>query len=137
LRTSEERVAIRQSERWVFLQLIKYGTVGAAGTAAQFATLICLVEGFGSNAVVASTIGAIAGAFVNYMLNYHYTFRSSRPHMDSLVKYFVVSAAGIALNALALVAATSFLGLHYVSAQILATVIVFFAAFAVNRAWTF
>jgi len=121
----------------VFVQLIKYGTAGAVGTALQYAILVGLVEGFGSNAVAASTIGAVAGAVVNYTLNYHYTFRSSRPHADSLLKFAVVSIAGIALNALVLAAGTSILGLHYFGAQLLATAVVFFAAFVVNRAWTF
>jgi len=121
----------------VLLQLIKYGTVGAAGTAAQYAILIGLVTGAGSSPVVASTIGAVAGAAVNYVLNYHYTFRSSRPHGVSLVKYFAVSVAGIALNALVLAAGTSLLGIHYFSAQVIATVVVLVSGFAVNRAWTF
>jgi putative flippase GtrA len=121
----------------VFVQLIKYGTAGAVGTAVQYAILIGLVEGFGSNAVVASTLGAVAGALVNYALNYHYTFKSRRPHSISLAKYTVVSAGGIALNAVVLAAATSLFGMHYVGAQVLATIVVFLAAFAVNRVWTF
>jgi len=121
----------------VFVQLIKYGTAGAVGTAVQYAILVGLVEGFGSDAVLASTLGAVAGAVVNYVLNYHYTFKSRRPHTISLAKYMVVSAGGIALNAVVLAAATSYLGMHYVAAQILATLVVFLAAFAVNRVWTF
>jgi putative flippase GtrA len=53
------------------------------------------------------------------------------------VKYLMVSVAGIALNGLALAAGTSGLGLPYLGAQILATLVVFFATFAANRAWTF
>ncbi len=121
----------------MFVQLIKYGTAGAVGTAVQYAILVGLVEGFRSDAVLASTLGAVAGAVVNYVLNYRYTFKSRRPHTISLAKYMVVSAGGIALNAVVLAAATSYLGMHYVGAQILATIAVFFAAFAVNRVWTF
>ena len=121
----------------MFAQLIKYGTAGAVGTAVQYVILIGLVEGFGSDAVLASTLGAVAGAVVNYVLNYHYTFKSRRPHRISLAKYMVVSAGGIALNAVVLAAGTSVLGIHYVGAQILATIVVFLVAFVVNRAWTF
>jgi putative flippase GtrA len=121
----------------VYAQLIKYGTAGAVGTAVQYAILIGLVEAFHGDPVLASTLGAVAGAIVNYLLNYHYTFRSERPHAVSLAKYMVVSALGIALNAVVLAGATTWLGMHYVGAQVLATVIVFFMAFAVNRVWTF
>lgn len=121
----------------MYLQLFKYGAAGAVGTAAQYAILIGLVEALHGNPVVASTLGAVAGAVVNYLLNYHYTFRSERPHAVSLAKYAVVSAVGIALNAVVLAGATTWLGMHYVGAQVLATVVVFVMAFAVNRAWTF
>ena len=121
----------------VFAQFIKYATAGAAGTVVQYALLLLLVEGAGMGSVLASTCGAVAGAFVNYTLNYRYTFRSSRPHAEAMVKYFTVTAGGIALNALVLAAATSLLGLHYVFAQLLATGVVLLAAFATNRAWTF
>lgn len=121
----------------MYAQFIKYATAGAAGTAVHYLLLLLLVEGAGMGTVLASTCGAIAGAFVNYALNYRYTFRSSRPHAEALVKYFTVTVAGIALNALVLAAATSLLGLHYVVAQLLATAVVLLAAFATNRAWTF
>jgi putative flippase GtrA len=121
----------------MFVQLIKYGTAGAVGTAVQFAILVGLVEFFRSNAVLASTLGAVAGGVVNYVLNYEFTFQSRRPHADSLLKYLMVSVAGLALNALVLTAGISVLGLHYFGAQLFATAVVFCAAFAVNRAWTF
>ncbi len=119
------------------MQLIKYGTAGAVGTAVQYMILVGLVEALRIDAIVASTIGAIAGAAINYVLNYHLTFRSRRRHAESLVKYMMVSVAGIALNGLVLAVGMSGLGLPYLGAQILATLVVFFATFAANRAWTF
>jgi len=121
----------------VFIQFLKYATAGAAGTAVHYALLLLLVEGARLEAVLASTCGAIAGACVNYVLNYRYTFRSTRAHAEALVKYFTVTVAGIALNGLVLAAATSLLGFHYVVAQVLSTGVVLLAAFATNRAWTF
>jgi len=121
----------------VIAQFIRYGMAGAVGTAAQYAILCILVEGFAIGAVIASSVGAVAGAFVNYVLNYRYTFKSERPHADALAKYGVVSVAGIVLNGLVLALGTSALSLHYLGAQVLATLVVFFAAFTLNRAWTF
>ena len=118
-------------------QFIKYAAAGAAGTIIQYLLLMALVEGAGVRPVLASTWGAVGGAFVNYLLNYRYTFRSSRPHAVAFVKYFTVTGAGILLNAIVLVGATSLLGLPYLAAQVLATAVVLLAAFTTNRAWTF
>ena len=99
--------------------------------------LATLVEGLRVGAVAASSCGAVAGALVNYALNYRYTFRSTRPHRESLAKFAVVSAAGIVLNALVVAVGTTTFGWHYLVAQIVATGVVLGSAFAINRAWTF
>jgi putative flippase GtrA len=111
--------------------------VGAVGTVVHYALLFGLVEGTGISAVAASTCGAIAGALVNYLLNYRYTFRSRRPHYESLLKFAVVSAGGVVVNALVVFVATGAFGWHYLVAQLVATAVVLGSAFAVNRAWTF
>jgi putative flippase GtrA len=121
----------------VFFQFIKYASSGAVGTAVHYLLLAALVEGVGVGAVAASSCGAIAGALVNYGLNYRYTFRSTRPHRESLVKFAVVSVAGIAINALVVAVGTTTFGWHYLLAQVVATGVVLGSAFAVNRAWTF
>jgi putative flippase GtrA len=120
----------------VFAQFIRYATAGAVGTGVHYSLLLVLVEVARIGAVPASTCGAIAGAFVNYALNYRFTFRSTRPHAEALVKYFTVTAIGIAMNALVVAAATH-QGLHYMVAQVLATGIVLLVAFIANRTWTF
>ena len=92
-------------------QFVRYAAAGAAGTVIQYLLLMALVEGAAVRPVIASTCGAVAGAFVNYLLNYRYTFGSSRPHAVAFVKYFTVTVAGILLNAIVLVGATKLLGL--------------------------
>jgi len=121
----------------VLAQFVRYAAAGAAGTLVQYLLLMALVEAAGVRPVLASTWGAVAGAFLNYLLNYRYTFRSSRPHAVAFVKYFTVTAAGIVLNGIVLACATSLLGLPYLAAQVLATGVVLLAAFTTNRAWTF
>lgn len=124
--------------RWgVAAQFIRYAAAGAVGTMVHYVLLFGLVEGAGIGAVAASTGGATSGALVNYLLNYRYTFRSRRPHRESLLKFAVVSAAGVALNALVVVVGTTAFGWHYLVAQLVATGVVLSAAFAVNRVWTF
>ena len=121
----------------MFAQFIKYAGSGAVGTTVHYLLLAVLVEGLGVGAVAASSFGAVAGALVNYALNYRYTFRSTRPHCESLARFAVVSVAGIVLNALVVAVGTATFGWHYLIAQVVATGVVLCSAFAVNRAWTF
>ena len=64
----------------ILKQFIKFSGVGVVGTAVQYATLFILVQLAGVYPVLASTAGFVLGAFVNYYLNYIYTFRSSKSH---------------------------------------------------------
>jgi len=118
-------------------QLFRYAGVGAIGTVAQFAVLVALVQLFGTDAVAASTAGALVGALVNYTLNYRYTFASRRMHRIALPRFLAVAGAGVLLNAAVLAAMLSFARVHYLVAQVVATSAVLIAGFAVNRKWTF
>jgi putative flippase GtrA len=117
-------------------QFLRYATAGAVGTLVQYATLVLLVQTQSAGAVVASTLGAIAGALVNYTLNHRFTFASGRPHGQALPRFAAVAVAGIALNAL-VVAMLVNAGAHYLVAQVAATAAVLLAGYLANRAWTF
>jgi len=121
----------------VIAQFVKYAIAGAGGTAVQYAILFALVELAAAPPVFASTVGAVAGALVNYVLNYHYTFQSRRPHREAATRYLTVSVVGIVLNAAVLALAMTLPGMHYFVAQLLATATVLIAAFLANRTWTF
>src|SRR4030065_705316 len=95
--------------------------VGVIGTAAHYLTLITLVQLTGLNAVLASSTGAVAGAIVNYILNYYYTFQSKKRHHEAAVKFFTVAGVGFILNGLIMQWGTVGLGFHYLIAQLVAT----------------
>jgi putative flippase GtrA len=118
-------------------QLLRYGLAGAVGTALQYAILVSLVQFARAPAVAASTVGAIAGALVNYVLNHRWTFASDRTHEHALPRFAAVALAGIAINAIVMGTMLSLVGVHYLVAQIVATGVVFVVSFLVNRAWTF
>jgi len=117
-------------------QFLRYAGAGAVGTLAQYALLVILVQAQWAGAVVASTLGAIAGALVNYALNHRFTFASGRTHAQALPRFAAVAAAGIALNA-AVVALLVHADVHYLAAQVVATGVVLVAGYLANRAWTF
>lgn len=118
-------------------KFVKFTGVGAIGTLVHYGILILLVQSISLDAVLASTAGFLAGAFTNYLLNYHYTFSSNKLHRETITKFFAVSLAGMLLNAMIMSVCTDMFDLHYLLAQILATGLVLIWNFSANHAWTF
>ncbi len=118
-------------------QFIIFASVGAIGTLGHYAALIFLVEVFNVNPVYATTVGFVIGALINYILNYKYTFQSSKPHGEALTKFLTVAAIGAMLNSFIMFCGESFLKFNYILVQIFATGIVLLLNFGLNKLWTF
>ena len=82
-------------------------------------------------------MGFVLGALVNYVFNYHYTFDSAKPYVESLAKFSATACAGLVLNTLIMGLLIGLLDVHYFVSQLLATAGVVFWNFTVNRLWTF
>ena len=128
------------SARLIFMNwtrgLGRFALVGLVGTAAHFLILHISVTEAGLSPVVASSIGALAGALLNYLLNRRFTFKSAQTHFVALPKFALVAALGLIINAL-LIHALSFFDLHYFAAQAFASLVVLLIGFSINRFWTF
>ena len=118
-------------------QLIKYAGVGGVSAIFHYATLVACVELFNINPVAAAVAASTVGAGVNYWLNYHYTFASDRRHLQSVPRFLVVASTGAGLNAGLMHVGVNLVEMHYLPAQLITTVIVFFWNFLINRRWTF
>lgn len=121
----------------VIYQFLRFATVGAVGTAAQYAVLWGGVTFATLPATGASAMGFVLGALINYLLNYHITFASDRPHFDAATRFFSVAGAGLAINTGLMHVQTIWFGWHYLVAQVVATAVVLGWNFIVNRIWTF
>jgi putative flippase GtrA len=119
------------------VKFLRYALVGAVGTAAHYALLIALVQAGGVAPVPASTAGAILGAILNYVLNHRYTFASRRRHRVALPRFATLAVFGTVLNAALLAGLVNGLGMHYLIAQLLATLAVLGVTYLGNRTWTF
>jgi putative flippase GtrA len=74
---------------------------------------------------------------ISYLLNYRFTFRSTKQHREALSKFFVVAAVGFVLNGAIMAGLTGPAGLHYLPAQLVTTGVVLIWTFLCNRFWTF
>lgn len=119
------------------LQFARFLGAGAVSTVAHYAVLIGFVQLMSTDAILASVFGFCTGAVVNYLVNYHYTFDSSQPHTATLPRFIGVALVGVTLNTAAMSVQIKTLGLHYLVAQVLATVVVVLWNFAGNKLWTF
>ena len=118
-------------------QLVLYAGIGVIGTAGHYAMLILLVQLLYVSPVIATTIGFVTGATINYVLNYHITFSSSKRHGEAFAKFFLVASAGAVINSLIMLAGMKLLDVHYLIIQLFATGIVLLLNFLLNRHWTF
>jgi putative flippase GtrA len=121
----------------LFRQFINFTGVGFVSAIGHYGLLIALVQLAGVAAVPASAAGALLGAWINYSLNYHFTFRSSKRHRDAVLKFAAVATVGLVLNTLFMWVGVDLIGAHYLLAQIVTTGLVLIWSFAGNRFWTF
>lgn len=122
----------------VFLrQFARFLIVGCGSAIGHYGLLIALVQVAGVAPVPASAAGALLGAVINYVLNYHFTFRSEAQHRVALVKFACVALVGLSLNTLFMWIGIELFHLHYLVSQILTTGLVVIWSFSGNRFWTF
>jgi putative flippase GtrA len=119
-----------------FIRFTRFATVGAVASAVQYLILYGLVQYMLVDPTLASSIGFVVSAYGNYILNYHYTFRSRGRHGPAMTKFILLASAGLFLNSTSMRVLTS-QGLYYLVAQLCATFIVLLWNFVGNSLWTF
>ncbi|MGH8250094.1 MAG: GtrA family protein [Steroidobacteraceae bacterium] len=117
--------------------IVRYSMVGLAATAVHYALLWALVEIAGVNAGLSAAIGATAGALVAYAGNRRFTFRSRAPHQRALLRFALVAGLAAIVNGFVVWAGTELLQVHYFAAQLVATALVLWLGFLLNRSWSF
>ncbi len=98
--------------------------------------MIGLVELVHVSPVLATVAGATMGAIVNYILNYQFTFSSRRSHQLAFPRFVAIAILGILLAAI-IVKLGEIIGLHYLLAQIVASICILLSGFLLNKYWTF
>ena len=124
-------------KRVTIQRFLRYAFVGAIGTSAQYAVLAALVLTRTCSALKASCLGALAGALVNYALNYTMTFRSTGPHRRSAPRFLVVAVMAIVLNSVSMSVLMQTFHLPWLAAQGMTTVCLLLLTYSASSLWTF
>ena len=111
--------------------------VGTVAASVQYAVLIGLVELASVDAVLASAIGFIVSGFVNYALNYRYTFRSNLPHSVALPKFAITLLLGLVINTSTMHVCVETIGIYYMVSQMIAIGVTLVWHFTINSIWSF
>jgi len=127
--------ALRRPANW--MQLAKFGAVGATGYVVNLAVYTALLRGAGWHYAYAATVSFLVAVTNNYLWNRVWTFRDQRGHVAHQgLRFFVVALVAYGAN-LGILAALIAFGLNKVLAQAIAIVLVTPLNFIGNKLWSF
>lgn len=131
--SSRTSAALRRRTNWV--QLVKFGIVGASGYVVNL-VVFALLLGWGAH--VAAAISFVVAAANNYWWNRHWTFVHQKAHIGAQgARFFVVSLAAFAVNQLWLVLFIDLLHWRKIASQAIAIILVTPLNFLGNKLWSF
>jgi putative flippase GtrA len=125
--------ALKSPANWV--QLLKFGTVGAVGYVINISVYVLLL-GIGAHA--AAVVSFVVAAASNYWWNRHWTFANQKGDFGRQgVKFFTVSLIALGVNQLWLVVFLDWLSLGKIVAQAISILLVLPLNFLGNKLWSF
>ncbi|MGO4125830.1 GtrA family protein [Inquilinus sp. YAF38] len=118
-------------------QFIRYAAAGLVATTMHYAVAAGLVESGAAAPLPATLAGYVAGGLVSYVLNRRLTFAGGRPHREAGWRFALVAAGGFAWTGLLMALLVGRIGVPFLPAQAVTTLIVLFWGFLANRLWSF
>lgn len=136
----DKTVPLREVERFV-----KFALVGTLGTVIDFGVLNLLILAFDWSKAVANTVSFSVAVLSNFTWNRLWTFPGSRdrPLRTQLPQFATVNVIGLAINQVIFLSLDRMLfgplfgPLGYNLAKAVATIVVLFWNFGINRIWTY
>ena len=117
-------------------RFFRYAAVGAVATAAHYAILVGLVEAGWLAPARAAAVGAWVGAQVGFAGNAAFTFRGAPASVGAWLRFQITAVIGAAIS-FTIVAVGTRIGVHYLIAQVVATLVSLVVTFEINRRWSF
>jgi len=129
-------LASRRPENWI--ELFKFGLVGASGYVINLIAFTALLKGLGIHHIAAA-IGAFCVAVSNnFLLNRGWTFRATEGHAGfQAARFLAVSVAALGINLVVLYVLADIAGLAELPAQAIAVAVAMPFNFLGNKLWTF
>jgi putative flippase GtrA len=122
----------------ILYKFIMFGIIGCISMVLDFALTYLIKEKFKWNKYVANSISFCFVGFINFNLNRHFTFTDHTANYNiQLLKFFAVSSTGLVLNNLITYYFTEKREYNFYFSKLLATVIVIFWNFTMNKVFTF
>ena len=118
-------------------RLIRFILVGGTSAIVLLGLTWLFVDGLRLQVVLGSSFAIILTGMYNYTLQYYWTFTSNAPHGWVLIKYLLMCAGVLVINALVMHFGVKVLPIHYLAVQFLANVAVAIWSFTVGSLWVF
>jgi len=130
------RSALRAPANW--LELIRFGAVGASGYVVNLVVFTLLVHAAGVDYIVAAVVAFVVALVNNFVWNRLWTFRAHDGHTGfQAARFVVVSLAAFAFNLAVLYALVEGAGMAKVPSQALAIAAATPMNFIGNKLWSF
>ena len=118
-------------------QISSFAGAGVFAALAHYGVLIGAVELLNADAVLASLAGFVMGGMVSYALNRRVTFATTRSHAQAGWRFGLVAFGGFLLTGALMGLFVKQLGLSYLLAQIITTLLVMVFTFSAHKHWSF
>jgi putative flippase GtrA len=126
----------RKPANW--LQLFKFGVVGASGYAVNLTVFGILTHALDVHHLAAAVVAFCAAVTNNFIWNRHWTFRATAGHRGfQAARFFTVSVIALGVNLIVLELLVSAVGLAELPSQAIAVAIAMPLNFIGNKLWTF
>ena len=122
----------------MFLQFIKFCVVGGTGVVVDFRITFLFKEKLKLNKYIANSLGFMAAASTNHLLNRWWTFRSHDPEVaQQYVQFVGISAIGLILNNIIIYLLNDKARLNFYLSKLIAIGLVTLWNFFMNYYFTF
>ena len=122
----------------MFLQFLKFCVVGGTGVVVDFGITFLFKEKLKLNKYIANSLGFMAAASTNYLLNRWWTFRSHDPEVaQQYVQFVGISAIGLILNNIIIYLLNDKARLNFYLSKLIAIGLVTLWNFFMNYYFTF
>ncbi|MGA2667103.1 MAG: GtrA family protein [Patescibacteria group bacterium] len=119
-------------------QFVKFGVVGVSSTVIDWGIYLLLTRFTLIFYLIAKVVSFAVSVINSYIWNRRWTFRSYDPNkLHQFSKFMVVALVGLGLNTLIMYLVVSWFHWRDIIGLALATLIVLFWNFLINKFWTF